>query len=138
MKTVLAVDDDVAFLFWLARTLESTNFRVVPATDVLEAEAIMAELGLEPDLVIINPALSRGDEYIAVLRRTHPSLVVLAALEESTPDAIVRSVSADRVERKPTGLTGIAPDDAQTLHTWRAEWLYAIRMALMGRSTSAD
>lgn len=111
---------------------------VVPATNVPEAEGLLAELPIEPDLVVINPAISRVDEYVARLRHTHPSLVVLAALEDGIPDAIVRSVAADRVERKPTGMTGLEPADSQTLHTWRAEWLYAIRMALTGRATSAD
>jgi response regulator RpfG family c-di-GMP phosphodiesterase len=54
-KTVLILDDDPGFLFWLGGLLTETGYQAWPARSGVEAAALLSEIGAGPDLLVINP-----------------------------------------------------------------------------------
>lgn len=147
VKTVLVVDNDLGFLFWLGKTLETAGYNVVPAVSIPKAHSLLSALTLVPDLLIISPTFLGGADLIAILRRDWPGLRVVAAVDEDTPDASRIPVEVDRWIRKPPGLIlaeGAIFDEIgdieseNSLKASRAAWLLVVRMALEGNATSAD
>jgi DNA-binding response OmpR family regulator len=57
MKTALIVDPDIGFGFWLARGLDQSHYQSFPAKSVADASALIQELRLQVDLLILDPAL---------------------------------------------------------------------------------
>ena len=147
MKTVLVVDNDLGFLFWLGKTLENAGYNVVPAVSIPKAHSLLSALTLVPDLLIISPTFSGGGDFIGILRRDWPGMRVVAAVDEDIPDASRLPVEVDRWIRKPPGLILVegaifdensAIEYEHSLKASRAEWLLVVRMALEGNATSAD
>ncbi len=86
METVLIVDNDLGFVFWLGKTLNAAGYEALPAKDAADASALLGELDKTPDLLIVNPALPRIDSLIDRLRRTHKQLKVIAIGAFAEPD----------------------------------------------------
>jgi DNA-binding NtrC family response regulator len=100
MKTVLIVDDDLGFVFWLGRLLVDAGCQAVPAKGFSEAQALLDELDLQVDLLVVNPSLSGEPAFVDNLRRAQANLKVLAVLgEDLPPNSPPRN--ADIVARKP-------------------------------------
>jgi DNA-binding NtrC family response regulator len=66
-KTVLIVDDDLGFVFWLGSLL-GTRYQVWPARSSADAAALMQELGAEVDLLVIDPNLSGASAFMEAQR----------------------------------------------------------------------
>lgn len=100
MKTVLIVDEDLGFVFWLGRVLTDAGYQAVPAKGFSEAEALLNELNLEVDLLVVNSSLSSEAGFVDALRRSRANLKILAVLGENTEsDSPMRN--ADIMARKP-------------------------------------
>ena len=56
--TVLIVDDDLGFLWWLGDILGNSGCTVVPALSCQQAVTFMKELSVNLDLIFVNPGLS--------------------------------------------------------------------------------
>ena len=69
LKTVLIVDEDLGFVFWLGHLLNNAGYQVWPARNGEDAAALMDELGAELDLLIIDPNL-RGAAAFLEKQRT--------------------------------------------------------------------
>ena len=145
VKTVLVIDDDLGFLFWIGKTLEHAEYNVIPAVSTAKAHSLLSALALAPDLLIINPVLPDSADFIDILRRDSPGLRVMAAVDEDTRETTRIDVEVDRWVQKPPGLI-IAEgafldqnsDTERDDQASREEWLLILRMALEGNSTSAD
>ena len=77
MKTVLVVDSDVGFVFWLGQGLDQNRYAVVPAASVPNARTLLDELAITVDLAIINPALPDAADFVGTLRGCNPCLKVV-------------------------------------------------------------
>ena len=101
MKTVLIVDPDLGFVFWLGQVLGNTRWQAVPAKDFQTAMALLRELHLEKiDLLILNPSVQGAADFVQALRISQPNLKVAVALSENEQNP-ARIENADSVIRKP-------------------------------------
>ena len=68
LKTVLIVDEDLGFVFWLGHLLNNAGYQVWPARNGEDAAALMDELGAELDLLIIDPNLRGAAAFLETQR----------------------------------------------------------------------
>jgi hypothetical protein len=68
-KTVLIVDEDLGFVFWLGRLLTETGYQAWPARSGVEAAVLLSEIGLRPDLLVINPDSEGAAAFVEDQRR---------------------------------------------------------------------
>jgi DNA-binding response OmpR family regulator len=68
VKTALILDPDIGFGFWLARGLDQSDYQSFPAKSVADASALLDELRIEVDLLILNVALPDAAELIESVR----------------------------------------------------------------------
>jgi hypothetical protein len=82
LKTILIVDRDLGFVFWLGQILDAAGYVAVPAKGVADAAEIVVTLRLPVD-VLIAPAVESGvGEFVEKLRFTSPDLQVVALASE--------------------------------------------------------
>ena len=81
MKTVLIIDTDLGFVFWLGRTLDNGGYRTIPARDVADAMSLIEQFKLEVDLLIVNPTLQGSTPFIEQLRRSNVKVIAVIADE---------------------------------------------------------
>lgn len=77
-KTILIVDRDLGFVFWLGQILDAAGYVAVPARGAVEAAEIVATLRLSVD-VVIAPLTDRGvNGLVKTLRFASPGIQVIA------------------------------------------------------------
>ncbi len=64
MKTVLIVDEDLGFVFWLGRILDNAGYEALPAKTVQDAASLLSQYPVSLDLLVINPACPGALEFI--------------------------------------------------------------------------
>jgi len=85
VKTILIVDRDLGFVFWLGQVLDAAGFVAVPAKAIADAAEVVDLLRL-PVSVLIAPAAEQGlAEFVERLRFTSPDLQVIALTSDSDP-----------------------------------------------------
>ncbi|HTR34450.1 MAG TPA: hypothetical protein VMH80_01015 [Bryobacteraceae bacterium] len=99
--TVLIVDDDLAFLWWLGEVFAEAGFRAAPSLECRQALALLDQLGLELDLLVLNPRLAGATRMREILAREHPSLRVI--LIQSRGDRPHLSIQGDAILERPSG-----------------------------------
>jgi hypothetical protein len=80
MATILILDDDLGFVFWLGQTLTSPQFRPFPAPSVADAKKLLKNLAAGLDILIVNPELNGALEFARGLRMRQRGLRLIAAL----------------------------------------------------------
>jgi hypothetical protein len=85
LKTILIVDRDLGFVFWLGQILDATGYVAVPAKRVADAEEIVFALRLPVDVLIAPPAEHGLHEFVEKLRSSSPDLRVVALANEEDP-----------------------------------------------------
>lgn len=77
-KTVLIVDDDLGFVFWLGEIFTGLGWNAVPALNCRRAISLADMLDLNTDLIVVNPALRGVPELLRKLSRVRrPKVVVI-------------------------------------------------------------
>ena len=78
--TVLILDRDLGFLFWLGGIFSEAGCQVVPALDCAQAVSTVRELDLTFDLVVLNPAFEQVQQALNVLsaQGAKPKIVVIS------------------------------------------------------------
>ena len=105
--TILLVDSDLGFIFWLGQALDAAGYTAVPAVNVASAAELIQEHRLSVETLVIDPFLPDAFQLISALRQSHPDLHVVAAIPDdwrtfpSLPEI-------DAILRKPQRLTGAA------------------------------
>jgi DNA-binding NtrC family response regulator len=127
VKTVLIIDTDLRFAFWLGRGLDQAGYLALPASNVTSAKRLVAEMSATVDLVVISAAMPDSDSFLADLGRARNGLVVIAVLDEPGPNRIVLP-KADLLEYKPVDLS----EDA------KREWVGVVELALAARGLDVD
>lgn len=125
MKTVLLIEPDLGFVFWLGQALASAGWRAIPAKGIDDAALLLEQLRSEIDLLVVNPGLGGAPDLVDSLRASQPNLQVLLVLgsEEQNTDQI-RNASA--VLRKPLQLDKVTG----------ALWLRVIEQILVRHLTA--
>ena len=114
METILLIDSDLGFVFWLGQILDRAGYDALPAKSVPDALALLAELPIHLDLLILDPYLPGAGSFVTTLRAAQPQLRVLNV---TAAGSVPPDVGA--VYRKPT----------QFLENTQAEWLQIVRNA---------
>lgn len=121
--TILVIDFDWTYQFWVANVLINAGFRVVPARSVQQAENLIQECGLTVALLILDPTLTGTDGIKQNIGKGQGNLRVIAAVDAS--DRTPLFPDADAVLNKPdnnTDLEGLAD-----------RWLSTVRALLYER-----
>ena len=69
--TVLIVDEDLGFIFWLRDIVTEAGCLCIPALNSLQAISFVRELKVEIDLLIVKPSLAGVSEMIQTLNNAH-------------------------------------------------------------------
>jgi DNA-binding response OmpR family regulator len=133
MATVLILDDDLGFVFWVAQVLAGAGFEAIPAQSVGEAKRLLGQLKMKLDLVILSPAIEGGFDYVRELRAQNANLGVVAAVERTKDLMIVRR-EVDAVRTKPDILSEASmPEWRRTIRR-----VYSRRAKDPGKKASAQ
>ena len=116
--TVLIVDSDFGFSFWLAEIFSELGCHPLPALDCQKAVSLATGLDLKVDVMVVNPAMPGISKMMQSLRRLYPSVKVVAVVGAKV-DA-VRNIEAAAMLKRPAGLIPIS----------RQEWVRRIRQVL--------
>lgn len=81
-KTVLLVDRDLGYLFWLGAALDDAGYITLPAKGATEAALLIMQLDLQVDVLIIDLTLPGAEELIKGLYRSRPNLKVVAPVSD--------------------------------------------------------
>jgi hypothetical protein len=119
VKTVLLVDDNLGFAFWLGQALDRAGYETWPARSVPAAESLLEEVPLAVDLLVINASLPRAPAFATDLSRTRTNFKVIAVYEEAT-DPLTSFPQACAVHQKPHTIDVAA----------KLEWVQLIRVVL--------
>ena len=88
VKTILIVDRDLGFVFWLGQILDAAGSVAVPARGIADAAEIVAMLRLPVDVLIASPAERGVREFVERLRFSSPDLQVVALANEEDPASV--------------------------------------------------
>ncbi len=76
MATILILDNNLGFAFWLGQALSTANCEALPAMNVREANALIGHFKLDIDLVILNPSVPGAADFTRNLRQQQGHLRV--------------------------------------------------------------
>jgi hypothetical protein len=99
VKTVLLVDNDLSFAFWLGRALDQAGYEALPARSVSDARSLVGELRVAVDLLVIRASLPSAATLAEDLRRFCSDVRVIGIREEGVPPG--RCLWADLEAVKP-------------------------------------
>jgi CheY-like chemotaxis protein len=90
MKTVLVVDHDLGFVFWLGQLLDRMGYEALPAKSVPDAFSLLGTFKPSVDVLVVNPSLVNAADLVAALRYSQEHLNVIGLLEgsETLPDRL--------------------------------------------------
>ena len=116
--TVLIVEKDFGFAFWLAEIFNEAGCHVVPALDCKRAISITRELNLKIDLVVMNPRLRGITDMIRTLQRSNLNLKIIGIRDRHVQ--AIRTIPVHAMLQRPSGYEPIS----------REEWLDRVRKIL--------
>jgi DNA-binding NtrC family response regulator len=119
VKTVLLVDDNLGFAFWLGQALDRAGYETWPARSVPAAESLLAEVPLAVDLLVINASLPRAPAFATNLGRAKADFKVIAVYEGAA-DLVESFPKASAVHQKPQTIDIAA----------KLEWIQLVRVVL--------
>ena len=123
MATALILDDDLGFVLWLSQALAPGEIQAIPSLKVTEAKRLLRELGLNVDVLIVNPMVPGAGAYAKTLLSQQRKLRMMAVVERPEDQAAVPFI-VHAVRTKPLILDDLA----------MSEWRQAIERLLSGAS----
>ena len=82
VATILILDNDLGFSFWLGQSLTAPHCRALPAKSVAEAIALIGQFKLRIDFLIMNPAVPGASDFTRALRKEQRHLRVATLTPE--------------------------------------------------------
>jgi len=125
LKTVLILDDELGFVFWLGHLLDAAGYSALPAKSVPDAAMLIMQLDLRVDVLVINLALAGAADFIGAMHRSQVDVKVIGVLNDPAEAAHVPRVNA--VQLKASRLS-----EAEKLG-----WLECIQRVLAGGGAPA-
>lgn len=123
MKTVLIVDDDLGFAFWLGQALDRAGYETWPARSVTAAKSLLKEVRLAVDLLVITASLPRAVAFANYLGGTNANFKVIAVYEDLSA-GIKPFPKASALHQKPQIIDTAA----------KLEWIQLVTGVLEGKS----
>lgn len=99
MKTILLIDQNLAFVFGLGHALDSAKYIAVPAKSVPDAALLVLQLDLKVDVLVINLGLRGVPDFISTMRRSQRELKVIGIVDDR--DAVGDTEGVDEIHSKP-------------------------------------
>jgi len=113
--TVLIVDRDVAFTWWLGEMFAEAGSHVIPAVNCTQAVSLVRKLEMTVELIVVNPNLRGVSQMIRTLRQLNRSMKVVAITDGEASAAA--SIQADTTLQRPSGWEPISrPDWLDRVH----------------------
>ncbi len=78
MRTVLIVDQDLGFVFWLGRALDAVGFNALPAKNVADAQRLVEELDVRADVLIADFSTEDIEALVRLLCDRNPMLRIIS------------------------------------------------------------
>lgn len=88
IRTVLIVDRELGFVFWLGQALDRAGYQALPAKSCEDAAELIQQLNVEIHLLIVGHSLPGADAFADALRQSQGHLKVIAVIgdgEEASP-----------------------------------------------------
>jgi len=123
MRTILIVDRDLGFVFWLGQALYAAGYQTLPAKNIAAARSLLVKTKIEVDLLIVGETTPGVPAFAAALRRAqrHLKLIVLMGQEETAASTFPE---ADAWRLTPSWVDKASKD----------EWLETIQDILAGNT----
>ena len=83
MATILILDNDLGFAFWLGHTLSAPHCSAFPAKSVDEASALIGSFQLKIDFLIMNPAIPGATEFARALQQSQRHMRVATLVSDT-------------------------------------------------------
>ena len=81
-RTVLIVDRELGFVFWLGQALDRAGYQALPAKSCEDAAELLQQLKVEIHLLIMGHSLAGAAAFADDLRRSQGHLKVIAVIDE--------------------------------------------------------
>lgn len=101
-RTIVIIDFDWSFQFWLAGILTEAGHRVFPARCAADAASLIRSAHVAPSLLVVDPGLPGIAKLIAAMKKRDGRLRVIASGE---PPADTDFPQLDGVFPKPANIT---------------------------------
>lgn len=83
LPTVLIVDRDLGFVFWLGQRLDEAGYQALPAKSCDAAADLLKELNVEVDVLILGNSCEGAQEFSDALRHSQKNLKVIVVVGDS-------------------------------------------------------
>jgi hypothetical protein len=80
VKTILVVDDDLGFLYWLGCMLCDAGYMALPARNSQNANDLLSRLNVGIQLLVVNASMRGARAFAEALRRSQRHLKVIALI----------------------------------------------------------
>jgi hypothetical protein len=107
MKTILVLDPDMGFAFWLGQGLTQSGYLAVPSQSVPGARGLLGDMSNAVELLVVNPVLPGTANFIEMLRSLNPRLKIVVITDKKQVQ-LSKIPYVDLHCRKPEG-----PDDSE-------------------------
>jgi len=118
VPTVLIVDEDIGFLWWLGEIFREIGFKCFPALNAADAVGIARTPAANVTLLVLDPHLPGAQLVLdAVARGSVPKIILLADQDSRNTSGF----AADAVLLRPSKADSLS----------RSEWVMRIRKLLV-------
>jgi hypothetical protein len=80
VKTILLVDSDLGFLYWLGCTLCAAGYMALPAKNSQNANDLLCRLNVGIQLLVVNSSMRGARAFAEAMRRSQSHLKVIALI----------------------------------------------------------
>lgn len=77
MKTILLVDSDLGFIFWLGHVLDAAGYVALPAKSVPDAIVLLVQHRLTISLLVLNSSLAGAASLVEVMRNLQARIKII-------------------------------------------------------------
>jgi len=98
--SILIIDDDLGFVFWLGQLFNEIGYRTIPALNPKDALALAGDLNRGVDLLVANPGLRGTAGLIRILSRVKRPKIILIVDAAATVNPRLRG---DAILDRPSG-----------------------------------
>jgi hypothetical protein len=116
ITTVLIVNRDLGFVFWLGQVLTKAGYQTLPAKSCADGSELISRLNLGIDILVVSNSLASAGVFADALRQSQRRLKVIAVLGAGE-EPISAFSGADATQRPP----GWVDEGSET------EWLKTIK-----------
>lgn len=101
MRNVLIIDADLGFVFWLGQSLDAAGYETLPAKGISEAIALLEELQVVIDVLMVGSRLHGAATFATQLRAAQGGHLKTIALIDENDERTESLADWDGWQRKP-------------------------------------